>query len=411
MVKDEFSTFNRHSAWFTQRGSQTLHETRAGELEHLWRRRAPSSAASNLPKWECVGPFNIAGRVTTLIAHPADPRRLWAGAAAGGVWTSVDSGANWKLLAAVGQPVHRRPRVRSGRPQGDLLRHGEANISPDCYPGSGVYASRDGGVTWDLFADADQHFLPRRIGVLLPCRHPHAVLYLGGVTLDEQIQPACTVQPTAARAGSARISSPAGTTGVIRLRLTRKAFCWPGWNLAVRRPASGEAEIMESGKQLRHGLPGGDKTGRISLAIAPSLPGTVYALVANRLGSQVLGVYRSRNGGERWQQVSGTHFAAEGQSSYNNTIAVHPADPDIVVCGLNDIHVSRDGGATWRRASRWDAGEGSPQYVHADQHAIVLPGGDLIYAANDGGVAVKILAKRGPLASADSSTRCSTTSM
>jgi hypothetical protein len=42
---------------------------------------------------------------------------------------------------------------------------------------------------------------------------------------------------------------------------------------------------------------------------------------------------------------------------------------------------------TWRRASLWDAEEGSPQYVHADQHAIVLPGGNLIYAANDGGVA------------------------
>ena len=135
-------------------------------------------------------------------------------------------------------------------------------------------------------------------------------------------------------------------------------------------------------------MPPGDKTGRISLAMAPSRPDTVYALVSNRLGSEVLGVYRSRNGGERWQEVGRAHFAAEGQSSYNNAIAVHPDDPDIVVCGLNDIHISRDGGATWRRASRWDAAAGAPQYVHSDQHAIVLPGGDRIYAANDGGVAV-----------------------
>ncbi len=26
-----------------------------------------------------MGPFNIAGRVTTLIAHPTNPQRLWAG--------------------------------------------------------------------------------------------------------------------------------------------------------------------------------------------------------------------------------------------------------------------------------------------------------------------------------------------
>src|SRR5262249_33664547 len=42
---------------------------------------------------------------------------------------------------------------------------------------------------------------------------------------------------------------------------------------------------------------------------------------------------------------------------------------------------------SWTRASRWDADPDSDSYVHADQHAIVLPGGDLIYTANDGGVA------------------------
>ena len=51
------------------------------------------------------------------------------------------------------------------------------------------------------------------------------------------------------------------------------------------------------------------------------------------------------------------------------------------------LHITRDGGATWRRASYWDADEGSPLYAHSDQHAIVLPGGNLIYAASDGGVA------------------------
>ena len=76
-----------------------------------------------------------------------------------------------------------------------------------------------------------------------------------------------------------------------------------------------------------------------------SRPDTVYALVSNRLGNKVLGVYRSRNGGEHWQEVGGSHFAAEGQCSYNSAIAVHPDDPDTVVCGLNDIHISRDGGA------------------------------------------------------------------
>jgi photosystem II stability/assembly factor-like uncharacterized protein len=389
MVKDEFSTFNRHSAWFSQRGSQTLHETRAGELEHLWRRRAPSSWHRNLPKWECAGPFNVAGRVTSLIAHPADPRRLWAGAAAGGVWTTDDSGASWKSC----WPHWASPNIGAlafdlADPNLIYCATGEANISPDCYPGSGLYLSRDTGVTWELLAEADTHVLPRRIGVLLPCRHSHRMLYLGGVTLDEQI-PAGLYGSADGGKNWLRENAPS----------SRNYWCHSlaahpeGFLLAGLELGGAQTGIWRSGdrgawKQLHRGLPAGDKTGRISLAIARSLPDTVYALVANRLGSQVLGVYRSRNGGERWEEVSGTHFAAEGQSSYNNTIAVHPDDPDTVVCGLNDIHISRDGGATWRRASRWDAPVGSAKYVHSDQHAIVLPGGNLIYAANDGGVAV-----------------------
>src|ERR1035441_3711029 len=97
MINDDFSTFKTHSAWFAQRGSQTLHDVHAGELEDFWRQREASSQAVELPKWECLGPFNIAGRGTTLIAHPADPRRLLAGAtgpAAGGTGPARTS-ARW----------------------------------------------------------------------------------------------------------------------------------------------------------------------------------------------------------------------------------------------------------------------------------------------------------------------------
>src|ERR1017187_4539372 len=112
MINDDFSTFKRHSAWFAQRGSQTLHDVQAGELEDFWRRREASSQAAKLPEWACLGPFNIAGRVTTLIAHPADPRRLWAGAAAGGGWGSADGGGRGgKSWPEWGRPHNRAPAL------------------------------------------------------------------------------------------------------------------------------------------------------------------------------------------------------------------------------------------------------------------------------------------------------------
>src|ERR1035438_9647091 len=54
MINDDFSTFKTHSAWFAQRGSQTLHDVHAGELEDFWRRRESSSPAKR-PNWESGG--------------------------------------------------------------------------------------------------------------------------------------------------------------------------------------------------------------------------------------------------------------------------------------------------------------------------------------------------------------------
>jgi len=158
-----------------------------------------------------------------------------------------------------------------------------------------------------------------------------------------------------------------------------------GWQTGIYRCDKGDPKTW---KQLHDRLPSGDLTGRISLAIAPSQPDTIFALVSDPLGSEVLGVYRSRSRGDRWTEIGGTEFAAEDQGCYNNAIAVHPSNPDTVACGLNDIHITTDGGATWDRASHWDADEGTAQYVHGDQHAIVFLGDKTIYAANDGGVSV-----------------------
>ena len=150
--------------------------------------------------------------------------------------------------------------------------------------------------------------------------------------------------------------------------------------------------LLDSGagtwQALNVGL-SGDLFGRTSLAIAPSRPDTIYALVASRHGRKVVGIYRSKDRGDSWTKIDGADFAAELQAAYNNTMAVHPDDPDFVVCGLVDVHITADGGGAWTRASQWDAhAESSHSYVHEDQHAVVLGGGDLIYTANDGGIDV-----------------------
>jgi len=51
----------------------------------------------------------------------------------------------------------------------------------------------------------------------------------------------------------------------------------------------------------------------------------------------------------------------------------------IVIWGGVNLHRTRDGGRHWKQITTGERGK--PNFVHPDQHAIVMPGGDLIYSA------------------------------
>ena len=136
MVKDDFSPFKRHSGWFSQCACYPLRDAHPGQLEAYWKDRQNNGWQDQSLEWTCVGPKNIAGRVTSLVIDPADAKHLIAGSAAGGVWSSPDGGMTWQpawpkwasqSIGALAFDAH-DPKVL-------YCATGEANISPDCYPG------------------------------------------------------------------------------------------------------------------------------------------------------------------------------------------------------------------------------------------------------------------------------------
>jgi photosystem II stability/assembly factor-like uncharacterized protein len=98
------------------------------------------------------------------------------------------------------------------------------------------------------------------------------------------------------------------------------------------------------------GLPGQDVT---SLAVSPHDSDTVYA------GTRPSRIYRSRNGGQTWDELTGfldirwrwlwRSPAEWPYTAYVQAIALSPADPDILLAGVEFGAVVRsdDGGATW----------------------------------------------------------------
>jgi photosystem II stability/assembly factor-like uncharacterized protein len=389
------------SEWFRNRASWPVREapTRVLVRERDWSRKALQHSPGTA-RWESVGPTNIGGRITSLVCHPRSPERLWAGAAGGGVWYSPDAGQSW-------QPQwHDQDILNVGAlaidqedPRIIYCGTGEANLSADSYPGVGIYRSSDEGQTWYLHASAEKARIPQRIGVIAIDPFDPSHIRIGGVGFAEMGGGADDV-------GGMYFSLDAGVTWRRERFISDKNY----WcHSIVFHPAergviyatftaqgvrSGIYQTTDRGKnwrQLLKGLPSPERIGRTSLAISPSDPDVLYAFAADEESAhadQLLGVFRSSNGGKKWVDVAGGALAKERQISYNNTLAVHPENPNHVVCGGVNLHLSTDGGKTWAKATRWNSNRGDSNYAHADHHCLLMPAAAAgrIYDANDGGL-------------------------
>ena len=392
-----FSTHKARANWFNAREAWPMREAPLNLLL-----RARSDAAANIApsgiteRWQEAGPTNIGGRMTSIAVSPNDVNRIWAGAAGGGVWLSGDGGLSWNTT------WHSEPTLNIGslcldptNPDTIYCGTGEANLSADSHPGVGLYRSLDGGITWQILASESIHNIPRRIGRVVVDPFDSNHIFIGGVghrsqdarglfvTWDGGVSWARITQI---------INSPYQCHEVV-FHPTIQGTVYV--TIDARGSRSGVWRSTDGGHSWSHftsGLPSAHQFGRVSLAIALSDPRVLYLQIASRNGG-VLGIYRSANGGNTWNTISGTHFQSERQMSYNNTISVDPLDPDVVICGGVDLHRTRNGGATWKKVTRWNANRNTDtNYAHADQHALFQSAthAGLIYALNDGGMDVSI---------------------
>jgi photosystem II stability/assembly factor-like uncharacterized protein len=392
------------SRWFQTRASWPVREAPVNRLvrERARVEKSLAAPANITAQWECVGPTNIGGRITCLAYHPKHPERIWAGAAGGGLWHSMDAGQNWQScwndqdILNIGSLV-----VDPRNPDTIYCGTGEANLSSDCYPGVGLYISKDAGRTWQLHATPERCGIPRGIGVIAidPFNSKH--LLIGGVGYAETSREMNSF-------GGLYTSFDGGLTWERETFVsTQNYWCHSvvfhptkmGTIFATFTEQGSRSGIWRStdgGKKwlhLQNELPESARFGRTSLAISPSKPEVLYAFAADEHseGSDLmLGVFRTANGGDTWKRISGNHFGGEGQISYGNAIVVHPRDPNYVICGGVDLHLTKNGGKNWRRITHWDLERGDPKYAHSDHHALLMPAAvpGRVYDANDGGVDV-----------------------
>jgi photosystem II stability/assembly factor-like uncharacterized protein len=398
------SNHKARSVWFQTRTTWPVRVAPVRTLvsERTRVHKALSQPANVTGNWECVGPTNIGGRLTSIACHPTHPERIWVGSAGGGVWQSSDSGQTWESfwndqdILNIGSIA-----IDPKNPDTIYCGTGEANLSLDSYPGVGLYQSANAGRTWQLLASTERTGIPRHIGVIAidPFNSRHVII--GGVGYAE-------VSQSGHDLGGMFVSNDAGVTWhretfvstrnywchAIVFHPTKKNTIFATFTEQGAR--SGIWRSTDGGKNWTHltsGLPDWARFGRTSLAISKSNPQVLFAFANDEAsGSKdlLLGVFRSANGGDTWRDVSGTHFKDEGQVSYGNTIVIHPTNPDHVICGGVDLHRTKNGGQTWQQITQWDLERDDDKYAHADHHALLMPTAvpGRVYDCNDGGLDV-----------------------
>lgn len=395
--------------------------------------------------WRDAGPSEIGGRITCLAAFSGKPRTLLAGAACGGLWQRTE-GESWvrvKSPAVSNNAVDRMHNIGAlavdpNDPRRVYCGTGHAYHAGDSFPGVGIFRSEDCGVTWEVVADADgaeaqqaeanqaeadKKGIPRRISSIAVDPTSKNRILIGGVKVVLSGTPndqhpgmflSSDYGKTWRREDFQLVTEFAQKRGVSQkeaqaLFLGREYQChsivWANsrWETMVLAAISGvldwsgiwrgrydESKCTLKWEQLTRGLPPGREFGRTNLTFSgPDDTGSrvIYAFVGAADG-RCLGVFRSRDNGEHWGSPAGQdYFAACGNLNYTNCIAVSPDNPDLVVCGADDLYRSIDGGQTWTQVTEWFAKPETEAYAHKDHQTLLWTDDGWLYSGNDGGVA------------------------
>jgi photosystem II stability/assembly factor-like uncharacterized protein len=336
-------------------------------------------------KYRLVGP-PAGGRVSRVAGVPGDPLTYYAATASGGVWKSTDGGVGWKPVfddqptSSIGAIA-----VAPSDPNVVYVGSGEANIRGNVVQGDGIYKSTDAGKTWTHVLQQDG-----QIGTMIV--HPANPDVAFAAVLGKPFGPNPERGVYRTRDGGktwTRVLAVDADTGAsdVALDPTNPRIVFAGfwqarrkpWELVSGGPGSSLHVSRDGGdtwkKLAGNGLPDGI-WGKVGVAVAPSDPRRVYALIEAEKG----GLYRSDDGGEKWALASG-HHALRQRAWYYTTLTVDPRNADVAWFPQVAMLKTVDGGKTIRSVKG---------IHHSDHHDLWIDPANprRMIGANDGGVDV-----------------------
>ena len=341
------------------------------------------SALKNM-KFRNIGPATMGGRIDDLAVVESDPRIIYAGSAAGGIFKTVNGGNTWTaIFDAQSNPSIGDLALAPSNPSILYVGTGEANNRQSSSWGNGVYKSMDAGVTWTHLGLAETHHIGR---IVVHPTNPDIVYVaalgdLWGPNKERGIYKStdggATWTQTLAideNTGASDVAIDPQSPNILyaaAYERRRTVFGYDGGG-----PHGGLYRSTDGGShwtKMAGGLPTTGDVGRCAIDIYRKDSKIVYAEFEHGTRG---GIYRSEDKGATWTRMSDTN----PRPSYFSQIRVDPNNDQKVWLGGVNLYMSEDGGKTFVQSRFRD--------VHSDVHAIWIDpaNSDHIVNGNDGGV-------------------------
>mgnify|MGYP006130589891 CR=1 FL=1 len=345
-----------------------------------------------------IGP--IGNRLTSVAGVSSDPLIYYVGAAAGGVWKTVDGGLNWEPIFD-DQEVHSigAIAVAPSDPMTVYVGTGESSIRSNVSMGDGVYKSEDGGETWTHLGLKKSGRISR---IVVHPDNPNLV-YVGalGHAYAPQKERGLFMSDDGGISWkhTLYIDDNTGISDIVMDPNNSRVLFAGAWQLKLKTwirvsggPGSGIFKSTDGGlsweKLKDNGLPKKD-VGKIALAMTPASPDRLYALIETGDGVPYEGeetesgeLWRSEDNGKTFKLINSNRELGSRQAYYTRTTA-SPDNANEVYFISYRFFSSIDGGVSLENRSQLS----SPNWDHHEMW-IDPSNGDRMAVAGDGGISI-----------------------